>query len=158
MFKQLVRWWRKKATSHREESSYEYIILRMGVLDALSSRTFSPSLAMRLSVSVHCPNIETLGDDIIEASQIVQQRTYYSTQWKERVRSSSTVLFSDFISDGPELIHPVDWLNHHRHYILKLVDGLLLVDDADLAYYNAGCLHLIEDIIAVINACDACVR
>jgi hypothetical protein len=98
-----------------------------------------------------------LSERLIDASVVVNKADHFSGTWNDPLVYRETDL-ETFISDGDHLIHPIDWVVEHHHYIIKLLDGLMQLDEADSIYYQRKCNFVIEDILSLVTAARQCIR
>jgi hypothetical protein len=159
MLRNLFPWLKPKEPEPPKGTSiYETLILQLGELDELNKRTFSPSKARVVSLSVASSGLDELSKLIIEASVFVSKQQYLPEKWKSRTILFGERSLEEYIADGEDLIHPLDWLLQYRHYTLKLAKGFQALDAADSEYYQRKCNFVVEDVLELIKASRACLR
>ncbi len=159
MLKKLFPWIKEKPPEPPQgKTIYETLILQLGDLDEINKRAFSPAKARLEKITTATSNLEELGSFLIEASVFVSKQQYLPEKWKSRVVLFAERSLEEYIADDDELIHPLDWVIEHRHYILKLAKAFEALDQADREYYQRKCNFVIEDILALVVASRACLR
>jgi hypothetical protein len=158
MLKSFFKWlWRRHPEPIQGETIYESLINQLGDVDELTTKHFSIPKARVVKLSVVSDDLDMLSERLIDASVVVSEARHFSGPWSNPLVYRSTVL-ETFISDGDHVIHPIDWVREHRHYIIKLLDAFMKLDESDSVYYQRKCNFVIEDILALIIASRECTR
>lgn len=139
------------------ETIYETLLNQLGDIDELTKKNFSPSKTRTIKIHVGSENLDNLSELLIDATSVVSKLGYFSSTWKTPI-TYRDIVFEEFISDGDHLIHPLDWIREHHHYIIKLLDSFMKMDSADIEYYQRKSNFVIEDLLAVLKASRECIR
>jgi len=159
MLRKFFTWLRRKEPEPLVGATiYETLLNQLGDLDELTKRTFSPSKAKAVTITTATQSLGELRGFLVEASVFVSRQEYMPEKWKSRVIRLSKRTLDDYIADGDDLIHPLDWLAQHRHYIIKLLDAFLKLEHAEQDYYQRKCNFVIEDLLVLATASRDCLR
>lgn len=159
MLRSIFTWIRRKEPEPIEGSNiYETIINQLGDIDELTKKTFLAPKTRTVFLVTASSNLGELADYLVEASVFVSKQQYMPERWKLKRVVAARRTLEEYIADDDELLHPLDWVGNHRHYIIKLVDAFLTMDSADREYYQRKCNFVIEDVLALIKASRECVR
>lgn len=156
MFTALFKRFRRPEKEYQGETPYDTLIHQIGVLHELTSRTFIPSLTRRVIIHSSTQDVTQLSSTLIEATVFCHSRTYIPDHWSKVQWVNQPHSFADYITVDAELIHPIDWIDLHRHYIEKLAKAFLSMDRADREYYQRKCGFLIDDLLALIASSKQC--
>lgn len=159
MFKQFIAWCRRAEPEPLVgENIYETLINQLGDIDDLAKRHFQLAKTRAVLLKTATVNLEELADFVIEASVVLTKGDSLSERWKTRVMQYELGTLEQFITEADKLVHPIDWIIHHRLYIVKLLDAFLKMDQADSDYYQRKCNFVVEDLLALIKASRECLR
>lgn len=159
MFKQFLAWCRRKEPVPLEgETIYETLINQLGDIDEIAAREFIIPKTRSVLLETATVNLEELADYLIEASVFISKGDPFSPRWHDRIMKYELGTLESFILDANALVHPLDWVVHHKLYIVKLLDAFMKMDSADRDYYQRKCNFVVEDIIALIKASRECLR
>lgn len=139
------------------ETIYESLLNQLGDIDEIIKRDFIPPKSRGIRIHVGSENLENLSNLLIDAASVVSSQGYFSASWKTPV-TYRDITFEEFIADGDHLLHPLDWVREHHHYIVKLLDAFMKMDPADVEYYQRKSNFVIEDLLTVIKASRECIR
>jgi len=140
------------------ENIYETILNQLENLHELKQKRFMAPKARTVILLTNTESIGELRELLIESSVFVSKQEYLSERWKLMVIRPDRRTLEHYITDADDLIHPLDWLVLHQHYIIKLVNAFLLMEKADAEYYQRYCNFVIEDILALVKASRECVQ
>ncbi|MCY1285064.1 hypothetical protein D9M68_17410 [compost metagenome] len=158
MLKSFFRWlWRSAPEPIKGETIYESLINQLGDINELATKRFMSPKARMVKLTVVSKDLDMLSERLIDASVVVSKADHFSGAWSDPLIYRATDL-ETFISDGDHLIHPIDWVREHHHYIIKLLDAFMQLDEADSVYYQRKCNFVIEDILALVIASRQCIR
>lgn len=158
MWKAFLKWLRQADPEPKPgETIYETLLNQLGDIDELTSKDFSAAKTRLFTIRVASAGLEELSELLIDAASVASSLGHFSSSWKTPIAYHSVTL-EEFISDGGHLIHPLDWIREHHHYIIKLLDSFMKMDNADIEYYQRKSNFVIEDLLAVIEASRECVR
>lgn len=148
---------RKKPEPTLNLNLYDTVIHHLGELHEINQKTFSPAKARTVRIQCATENLDTLGHQLIEAALFVSKGNYLPAKWKVPLSTTRSTL-EQYITEDRDLIHPLDWIEDHRHHIMKLVDAIQAMERADAEYYQRKCNFIISDIIALAEASRLCLR
>lgn len=158
MWKSIFKWATRSKPEPKEGSTiFETLLNQLGDLDEIIDKPFAIARARSIVVTVVSDDLKGLSARLIDASTVVSENGHFSSQWKTPVTYHECTL-ETFITEDDSLVHPLDWIREHRHYIIKLLDAFMKMDDADSAYYQRKCIFVIEDVLALLAAGRKCIR
>lgn len=158
MWKNFFRWLlRNKQEPAQGSTIYETLLNQMGDLDEINDKKFDIAKARLIKLTVASDNLGELSELLLDAAGVVGDLGYFGNHWKSPAIYRTETL-EDYISDGESLIHPLDWIKYHHHYIIKLLDAFMKMDDADGEYYQRKCNFVVEDILSLLSASRGCIR
>ena len=140
------------------EDIYQKIIEKIGADNELTDLNFIPVKARSVLMTATSKNLVELQELLIESAVIVSKQVYFPANWSGKYSSTMTQPLDTYISDGDEILHPFDWVENHRHFIIKLVDAVLKMDRSEREYYQRFINFIIVDILNLLNASKECVR
>lgn len=140
-----------------QEDIFQTIIEKIGVDNELNTKNFLPAKARKVELVTSAKSLTELESALLDGARCLPAGLYIPEKWKV-VHPRKKRFLDNFISDGDELLHPLDWVETHRHLIIRLVDAYLKMDRADREYYHRFTSFIIEDILSVLNASEDCVR
>ena len=140
------------------EDIYQKIIEEIGADNELSDLNFIPVKSRSVLMTSTSKSLVELQELLIESAVIVSKQDYIPTKWKGKYTTVMTQPLDTYISDEDDILHPFDWIENHRHYIIKLVDAVLKMDRAEREYYQRFINFIIVDILNLLNASKECVR
>ena len=140
------------------EDIYQKIIEEIGADNELSDLKFIPVKSRSVLMTSTSKSLVELQELLIESAVIVSKQDYIPTKWKGKYATVMTQPLDTYISDEDDILHPFDWIENHRHYIIKLVDAVLKMDRAEREYYQRFINFIIVDILNLLNASKECVR
>jgi hypothetical protein len=159
MLKKIFNWGKQKEPDPPKGTTiYDTLKLQIGELDELNKQRFSPAKARTVKLTTASSGLEELADLIIEASVFISKQAYLPEKWKLRPVLYVERTLEEYLADGDEISHPLDWLTEHRHYILKLAKAFQALDPADSEYYQRKCNFVVEDILELFKASRVCLR
>lgn len=158
MWKSFLRWLlRSKPEPIQGSTIYESLINQLGDIDELIDKDFVTPKARVVKLKVASEDLDMLSERLIDASVVVSGVGHFSEMWGTPLAYRQIDL-ETFISDDDALIHPIDWIRDHHHYIIKLLDAFIKLDDADSVYYQRKCNFVIEDLLELMIASRKCLR
>jgi hypothetical protein len=116
---------------------------------------FSTALARRITLTVTIKRLNELSPIIIKLAPVVSRGIYIPDELK-RTSTPVQMRFDDYITDGDELIHPVDWFKLHTHVISKLINSLEKDDPSETDYYKRHCNYVVTDLLALVKSIRVC--
>ncbi|MNO14023.1 hypothetical protein D3C76_36630 [compost metagenome] len=137
---------------------YETLINQLGDIHDLTKKQFIAPRTRRVTLETATVNIEELADFLVEAAAFVSKGETFPQRWQDRALQYESRSLEQYIADAGELIHPLDWIQAHQHYIVKLLDAFMKMDEADRDYYQRKCNFVVEDILELIKVSRECVR
>ncbi len=149
---------RKKPEPIQGATLYETLHLTLGALHELNQKSFSPSLARTVKLTLSTSSLKELGTLLVEASHCVNTQAYLPAHIKHRASRLQVMSLEAYITEADELVHPVDWLEAQQHYIQKLLTAIQTLDPAEAEYYQRKCNFIIEDLATLAKASQACLR
>ncbi|MNP88982.1 hypothetical protein D3C85_13760 [compost metagenome] len=159
MFKQLFGWlFGVKEEQPVQGDIYQTILDKIGVNDDLTNINFIPSRSRSVSLMVTTSSLLELQEALIQGSLVAAAQGYIPAKWKGKYTNRELRPLDAYITDADELIHPLDWIESHRHYIIKLIDSILKMDQSEREYYHRSINFIIEDILSLLEASKGCVR
>lgn len=159
MLKQFIAWCRRKEPEPLEgENIYETLLNQLEDIHEIAKRGFNLPKTRSVLLQTATVNLEDLSDYLIEASVSMTKGESLSGRWTTRELRYELGTLESFISEANALVHPIDWVIHHKLYIVKLLDAFLKMDSADRDYYQRKCNFVVEDLLALLKASRECLR
>lgn len=159
MLKQFIAWCRRKEPEPLEgENIYETLLNQLEDIHEIAKRRFNLPKTRSVLLETATVNLEDLSDYLIEASVSMTKGDSLSGRWTTRELRYELGTLESFISEADALVHPIDWVIHHKLYIVKLLDAFLKMDSADRDYYQRKCNFVVEDLLALLKASRECLR
>lgn len=149
----------REESPQQEQDIFQTIIEKIGGDNELKHLRFIPYKAKKVEIVTTVENLPMLTEALLEAMATVVTAQYLPEKWKGKAAEpKQSRSLESFISDGNEILHPYDWVETNRHYIIKLVDAFLKMDPAEREYYLRFTTIIIEDILSMLSACEVCSR
>jgi hypothetical protein len=159
MLKQFIAWCRRKEPEPLEgENIYETLLNQLEDIHEIAKREFNLPKTRSVLLQTATVNLEDLSDYLIDASVTITKGDSLSGRWATREFRYELGTLESFISEANALVHPIDWVIHHKLYIVKLLDAFLKMDSADRDYYQRKCNFVVEDLLALLKASRECLR